>query len=63
MAPRGLLYLAENAELVFRMQVNAEGASASYYDDAAAQVVALPSYTNCKVTYHGNAVSTASHYP
>jgi hypothetical protein len=63
LAPRGILYLAADAELVFRLQVNTDGASASAYDDAAAQVVSNAAYTNCTVVYHGASLSTASHYP
>jgi len=62
-APRGMLYLDANTELVFRVGCSSPQSSGSQWDDAACQVVSLPAYTNCRVRYLGASLTTTSHYP
>ena len=62
-APRAILYLPANAELVFRVGCSAPSASASQYDDAHCAITNYQAFTNCTIKFHGASLPTASHYP
>ncbi len=61
-APRGLLYLAEGTELVFRLH-HLKRISDGDYNDLGYSFVQNQAYTNLTVTYHGTGLDTATHYP